>query len=410
MILNLEHLPRVIPVGIQTESGVEAIGFDVSPWLTRWPDMKITVWPTRPGESAAYIAADTEMVGNVMYWYPNTADTEKEGAGTVEVVGIGVGKRKSSGVIDTLVKKTSLDVTQETPDPFAPWYEAILKAAEDVSADLDAVKAEIPGILLVRIGSGNVSSHTQQAVKDAYYKGKTGKAVLMVDPMGRVFSMTGVKGGVPIFHHTGATRLPADAPSANAMLVYEAKLNADDTFTVSSPDYSTTPNPYPLKMIGAVNATYDGSSAVTVEIPQGGTGGGSAEGACIVNIVIGEPMEEPSMGIFTTQFQVTSADKTLEEVQRALDAGKTAIVRADMNGACMHLPIVLSQPTSLVFSVYSQGQSFGATADESGDWFCGFMKTVNGGGDATEDVFYTADGQVFNDLDGAVFHVRKEME
>lgn len=275
MILNLDRLPRVIPVGIQSESGVEEIGFDISPWLTRWPEMKITVWPTRPGESAAYIAEDTEMVGNVMYWYPNTADTEKEGAGTVEVVGIGGGKRKSSGVIDTLVKKTSLDVTQETPDPFTPWYEAILKAVEDVYADLEAVRAEIPGILLVKIGSGNISSHTQQEVKDAYYKGKTGKAVLMVDPMGRVFTMTRVKDGVPIFHHTSATRLPADAPSANALLVYEARLNADGTFSVASPNYSTTPNPYPIKLTGAVNATYDGSSAVTVEIPQGGSGGGS---------------------------------------------------------------------------------------------------------------------------------------
>jgi hypothetical protein len=30
-----------------------------------------------------------------------------------------------------------------------------------------------------------------------------------------------------------------------------------------------------------------------------------------------------------------------------------------------------------------------------------------GGGDATTDVFYTADGQVFTTLDGAVMHVQK---
>ena len=36
------------------------------------------------------------------------------------------------------------------------------------------------------------------------------------------------------------------------------------------------PNPYPLTFTGAVNETYDGSSAKTIEIPSGGGGGGSA--------------------------------------------------------------------------------------------------------------------------------------
>ena len=38
---------------------------------------------------------------------------------------------------------------------------------------------------------------------------------------------------------------------------------------------SKLPNPYPLTFTGAVNETYDGSSAKTIEIPSGG-GGGSA--------------------------------------------------------------------------------------------------------------------------------------
>ena len=37
---------------------------------------------------------------------------------------------------------------------------------------------------------------------------------------------------------------------------------------------SKLPNPYPLTFTGAVNETYDGSSAKTIEIPSGGGGGG----------------------------------------------------------------------------------------------------------------------------------------
>ena len=53
------------------------------------------------------------------------------------------------------------------------------------------------------------------------------------------------------------------------------KVHADKTAEATGVTPVQTPNPYALKLTGAVNATYDGSSAVTVEIPQGGSGGGS---------------------------------------------------------------------------------------------------------------------------------------
>ena len=42
------------------------------------------------------------------------------------------------------------------------------------------------------------------------------------------------------------------------------------------------PNPYPLTFTGAVNETYDGSSAKTIEIPSGGSGSGSYFGVYTV--------------------------------------------------------------------------------------------------------------------------------
>ena len=283
MIFPIHHLPDVIRVGVQTDQDVDVIGFDLKPWMDIFPDMTFTVFATRPGEDEAYPVNDQLMVGTVLYWHPDGYDTEIAGQGRVEVCGIGENQRKSSGFVLTDIRATSLGKTKDPGASVAPWYEAILKAAEDVSADLDAVKAEIPGILLVRIGTGNVSSHTQQAVKDAYFKGKTGKAVLMVDPMGRVYTMTGVEDGVPMFTSVSAKKALGGNRNPDALISYTARLLSDNTFSVGSPNYSVTPNPYALKLIGAVNATYDGSSAVTVEIPQGGTGGGST--SKVVNIL-----------------------------------------------------------------------------------------------------------------------------
>ena len=50
----------------------------------------------------------------------------------------------------------------------------------------------------------------------------------------------------------------------------------------------TLPNPYPLTFTGAVNETYDGSSAKTIEIPSGGGGSGSYFGVYTVEENVSE--------------------------------------------------------------------------------------------------------------------------
>lgn len=70
------------------------------------------------------------------------------------------------------------------------------------------------------------------------------------------------------------------------------------------------PNPYPLTFTGAVSETYDGSSAKTIEIPSGGTGGGGAlSGLAIadnydielISHVIIDQENIPTAGITVTQ-------------------------------------------------------------------------------------------------------------
>lgn len=268
MIHPINHLPPVIRVGIQAESGVEAIGFDLSPWLTRWPDLTFAVWPTRPGESASYIAADTELVGNVLYWYPNAADTEKEGAGTVEVVGIGGGKCKSSGVIDTLVKKTSLDVTQETPDPMKPWAEKVLQAANEVKAQVDVGTGA--GLYLVNQRKDDQSKvdRTAEEIKAAVSSGKT---VLLRSVSGEMYSLC-VNLGPNLYFTNVRPGLPGNLNSYG-LTVKTAIMTEGDGIQLRIPTNGTlSTNPYKLKLTGAVEAEYDGSSTVTVEIPAGGGG------------------------------------------------------------------------------------------------------------------------------------------
>lgn len=130
---NILHMPDMVDIGYQTESGVREIGFDVKPWLEAYGDLTLSIWLTRPGEVVAYPAADVERIGTVLYWTPNGADTAIDGVGRVEVLGLTVEKRKLSGWCKTLVRDTSLSKTQDPPEAAAPWVDSVLGAANRIT-------------------------------------------------------------------------------------------------------------------------------------------------------------------------------------------------------------------------------------------------------------------------------------
>lgn len=138
MIFPVKHLPQVIPIGIQTENGVESIGFDVKPWLDEFDGLELSIWPTRPGENAAYRVADEnmELVGTVLYWHLVLNDTAIAGNGKVEILGITGDKRKLSGWCETNVKATSLAVTQNVPEAARPWVDEVLDAAKHIKESI----------------------------------------------------------------------------------------------------------------------------------------------------------------------------------------------------------------------------------------------------------------------------------
>ena len=165
MIFPVKHLPQVIPIGIQTENGVESIGFDVKPWLDEFDGLKLSIWPTRPGENAAYPAADVELVGTVLYWKPNGVDTEIAGNGKVEILAITGDKRKLSGWCETNVKATSLAVTQEVPEAARPWVDEVLDAADEAKRQADRAE-KIANDMSGGVISGAVRYDEEQSLTD----------------------------------------------------------------------------------------------------------------------------------------------------------------------------------------------------------------------------------------------------
>ena len=257
MIYPINHIQSVIRVGVQTERGVEEIGFDMTPWMTRWPGMTYAVWVTRPGEEASYPAADVEMVGNVLYWYPNGTDTEKEGAGRVEVVGIGEGKCKSTGVMDTLVKATTLDVTQETPETIRPWAEKVMEAAQTVKTAVDAGEGTL--YLVRTTPSAGVAYYADRPFDDVVKAIEDGKTVLLAHK-GKTHVCIGLENGKPTFD-TGIERVGFLARQTFC------HINETGKVSISTGSYFKGHTPYKLKIEhDGKTETFDGSADVNIKI------------------------------------------------------------------------------------------------------------------------------------------------
>ena len=552
MIYPIHHTPEVIRVGVQTEQDVDVIGFDLKPWMDIFPDMTFTVFATRPGEDEAYPVNDQLMVGTVLYWHPDGYDTEIAGQGRVEVCGIGENQRKASGFVQTDIRATSLGKTKEPGESVAPWYASIIKAADEIKdAHGDS------GLFLVR----EVNHVADRTVAEIVEAADAGKTVLLVKTGGKVYMLNNVILDKPTFYAVQSGTL--QNPQGFGIVVSEVWIDTDGTVKGGTPNVSKTPNPYALKLTGAVNATYDGSSAVTVEIPQGGTGGGSSskvvtilsattltpedpdagtygllspfetkpeagmlctvtyngtdyqcpaakfeapdgnvvalgnftllgaeggntdapfvmvcdpdgtEGMYAMMMATDSPssvtmgitakvvdeairayvdgkvsdalsaIQEPTPDVLTvtadvSNLEVSNMSHTYAELVEAIKAGKAVqlVVNQGEDVASYALPLIMWQDSSS--AQYAMFQRIFVTGESTGGENVALTVTINGktgqataeymelpymtrtqvvelinemtgggGGDATTDVFYTADGQVFTTLDGAVMHVQK---
>lgn len=152
---NIDRLPQVISAGIQGENGVQPVRINAASWLSRWPDMQLTVWPTPPGGKAAY-QAQSHMEGAVLVWDVTSADTSVQGVGTVEIVGVSDTKIKKTGPIRTSICKTSTTDTTTPPEQQQPWYTAALDALRRAE-ELIAFGAEYAGQILAVGADGSIT-------------------------------------------------------------------------------------------------------------------------------------------------------------------------------------------------------------------------------------------------------------
>lgn len=133
----IDRLPLTIPIGVQTENAAEPIEFDVSSWLALHGQLTCSVWPTRPGEKNSYPAANVQLKGSVLYWWPSSADMAIAGSGRVEILALSGEKRILSGWTQTSIRETTLETAGEAPEAQKPWIDSVIEAGAKAKASAD---------------------------------------------------------------------------------------------------------------------------------------------------------------------------------------------------------------------------------------------------------------------------------
>lgn len=142
-IYNINALPTTIRIGMQTENGVESVGFDATEWIALWPDMELSVWVCAPGSEEMYESV-SRREGAIIWWDVSGEDTAKDGSGMVTVLGTTqTGKRKLSKQAETKIRYSGMQSTGEPPQSQQSWYANAMDAAR--RAEEAAERAEAAG-------------------------------------------------------------------------------------------------------------------------------------------------------------------------------------------------------------------------------------------------------------------------
>lgn len=247
-------------------------------------------WNQYPIKTARFVAADgtpyEETVIDNQCKFPQIMDTFRVELG----VYAGDLVTTTPAVVECLRSiRSGTGETPEVPEP--DRYDAMMEAinADALRAEKAAQNAEVSaseakeaadkakglGVFVVKLtkSEGNlVSSHDYDEITQAV---EAGKAVVLVDERGYVYTYSyhgKSKNDNKYWSHKFVRQEITNNTSTTMKGIwewyYEIASDGHVGSWIATP--AKTPNPYKLKLTGAVEAEYDGSEAVTVEIPEGG--------------------------------------------------------------------------------------------------------------------------------------------
>lgn len=277
------HPGGSLPIGRRGENLARRVIFDLAPWRKCYGDGTVQLLHQRAGDADPYPCTLT-VEGDMAYWLIRAADVDKPGWGDAQLHYY-VGETLAKSSAWRTLTADALGAPGETPpEPQQDWVEKVLAAgtaAEDAAGraeeaavhppypseetgtwwtwNAEAGKYEDTGLSYSGSGGGGTTDHTKLTNRNAENQHPMSAITGLVGALNGKVSVADIIDNLT----TNAANKPLSAAQGVAL---KALIDA-----ISIPE--KLPNPHALTFTGAVEGSYDGSEAKTINIPSGGASG-----------------------------------------------------------------------------------------------------------------------------------------
>lgn len=131
-------------IGVQGEANVREFLFDVTEWRQITGGIgSAEMVVQRNGDSSPYAAMITMHDANTVSWVPTAADTEKAGAGKLQLMWMADGQTVKTKIFDMKVDPAlDYQLPDDSLDPWASWIPDVINAASKVQ-ELPSIVADL---------------------------------------------------------------------------------------------------------------------------------------------------------------------------------------------------------------------------------------------------------------------------
>lgn len=130
--IQVQNNTTSIPLGKRLENGARVVEFDLSDFISEYGEGTAVLLAKRSQDSTAYpVSAVRE--GDKLLWTVLNSDTEYKGQGKCELFWY-VGEALAKSVVYSTYVEDDIGEEGEVPEPFVPYFEAILEAVERIEA------------------------------------------------------------------------------------------------------------------------------------------------------------------------------------------------------------------------------------------------------------------------------------
>lgn len=141
MNYNVNNENERIIIGEVGENLAESCTIDYSAWVEEYGEGNLRIRAIREGDAEPYPVANVETADGVATWTYTAADAAVKGFGEVQVLYYVGDVLAKSRVWKTYTYRSLNTSSEEVPDPYADWLNAVERIGGQVEADAEAASA-----------------------------------------------------------------------------------------------------------------------------------------------------------------------------------------------------------------------------------------------------------------------------